>query len=289
MSRNQLSRDDMFAEMSPEVGELDSDAVAALMEDDADHALGLLAEMAGATDRKLAALAAQIAGRLVLEVSRSGRASGRGIGRISRGPAARFDGDLDLDASMDQLVDGRAAGRRPSLDDLTVKHWRRPDTAICVVLDRSGSMEGPQLATAAIAAAACTHRAPTDFSVLAFSDKVLALASQNDARPRLAVVQDVLRLRGHGTTNLDAAMKAAADQLARSSARRRVVVLLSDCRWTAGPNPVATARGLDDLCIVAPANDADDARWFAEATGARLATATGPHQVAIAVNEVIDR
>ena len=271
-----MSQDPRFAELSPELGEIDDDALAELAQEDLDAALEMLASMSGATDRRLAALAAKLAGRLVLDVAKSGPVSARGLGRMHSVPAGRADGDLDLDASLDEIVRAGASVEPVSGDALRVRAWRRPATAIALVIDRSGSMSGHRLATAAVCAAACAWRAPADWSVLAFGEKVVAVKSQERHRAPGAVVDDVLRLQGQGTTDLASALNSARDQLARSSAKRQITLLLSDCRATAGGDAVAAARRHQELCIIAPADDPDDARTFASATGSRLATVTGP-------------
>jgi len=271
-----MSQDPRFAELSPELGEIDDDALAELTQEDLDAALEMLAAMSGATDRRLAALAAKLAGRLVLDVARSGPVSARGLGRMQSLPASRADGDLDLDASLEEIVRAGASGEPVSAEALRVRAWRRPATAIALVIDRSGSMSGHRLATAAVCAAACAWRAPADWSVLAFGEKVVAVKSQERHRPAGAVVDDMLRLKGHGTTDLASALDSARGQLARSSAKRQITLLLSDCRATAGGDAVAAARRHQELCIIAPADDPDDARSFASSTGARIATVTGP-------------
>ena len=286
--RQQLARDPRFEEISPEAGEIDEDALAELAEDDIDHALAMLADMSRATDPQLARLAARLAGRLVLDVARAGPTRARGIGRIASSPADRVEGDLDLDRSLDALVGGRAGHSAVDLAELRVRHWTRPATAVALVIDRSGSMGGRRLATAAVAAAACSWRAPADWSVLAFADRILVLKSQDDSRPRSAVVDDLLRLRGRGTTDLAGALQAAGRQLERSRAKRRVTLLMSDCRPTTGADAIHAARSLDELCILAPADDADDAREFAIRTGARLAVVEGPSAIPAAVAAVLD-
>ena len=287
--RPQLARDPKFEEVSPEVGEIDQDAFADLVDEDPDHALSLLARMRGATDRELAALAARLAGRLVLDVAKAGPIQARGVGSISSSPADRIEGDLDLDGSLDALVRARGSGELVDAADLRVRHWTQPATALALVIDRSGSMSGKRLATAAVAAAACAHRAPVDWSVLAFADRVIAVKSQDDSRPPLAVVDDLLRLRGQGTTDLAGALAAAARQLERSRAKRRVTILMSDCRATAGPDPVAIARSLDELCIIAPSDDVEDAGEFARKVGAAVAVVDEPSDIPGAFLQVLER
>jgi hypothetical protein len=99
----------------------------------------------------------------------------------------------------------------------------------------------------------------------------------------------VLALRGYGTTALTAALGAAAVQLERSRASRRITVLLSDCRATVEGDVVAAAGGLDELVIIAPAGDDAEARVLSAACGARLATLDGPSDVVRAISSVLER
>lgn len=269
------------------MGTIDDAALAALVEEDADHALALLAAMSGASDPELAAIARRLAGRILVDLARVGPVDGRGIGRMATSPADRADGDLDLDPSLDALLHARAGSAAVPAEELRVRHWTKPTMALSLVVDRSGSMSGDRLAVAAIAAAACSWRAPTDWSVLAFADRQLVLKAQDDGRSTAAVVGDLLRLRGQGTTDLDHALRASARQLERSRAKRRVTILLSDCRATAGVDPATVARRLDELCIIAPADDADDARDFARRVGATFATIDGPSALPVALEKVL--
>ena len=97
----------------------------------------------------------------------------------------------------------------------------------------------------------------------------------------------MLALRGFGTTDLAGALRVAGAQLQRSRAGRRIAVLLSDCRATVPGDVVAAARALDELCIVAPASDADEARVLAASVGARLATVEGPSEIPDALAMVL--
>ncbi len=286
--RPQLARDPMFDELSPEVGEIDEEALGELFEDDPDHALSMLADMRTATDQALAALASRLAGRLVLDVARVGPVQARGIGKMASSPADRAEGDLDIDRSLDALVGARGTHSAVDAEQLRVRHWTRPSTAVALLVDRSGSMSGRRLATAAVAAAACAHRAPIDWSVLAFADRIIAVKSQDDARATTAVVDDLLRLRGRGTTDLGGALQAAARQLERSRAKRRITILMSDCRATTGGDAVAVAHRLEELCILAPADDCDEAVEFASRVGARIAEIDGPSGIPIAIQHLLE-
>ena len=65
------------------------------------------------------------------------------------------------------------------------------------------------------------------------------------------------------------------------------MILLSDCRATTGADPVAAARRLDELAVLAPADDAADAKEFAAEVGARFAFIDGPAAIPAAVTQVI--
>lgn len=282
--RRDLARHPRFEDLSPDVGALDEQAVDAAMAEDPDEVLGLLADMVRATDPALRALARRLAGRLVVDVARRGRARHRGIGRIESTPFHPDAGDVDLDASLDVVVEARAAGAALDVERLRVRRWVRPRTALCLLVDRSGSMQGRPLATNAVAAAAVATRAEGgDYSVIAFAREAVAVKAQDEDLATDRVVDRVLALRGQGTTDLAGALRLAGAQLARSAAARRVTVLLSDCRATEAGDVLAAAAGLDELVIVAPAGDDEEAQRLARDTGAALATATGPSDVPRAV------
>lgn len=253
---------------------LDPDAFDDALADDPDAALALLADMARATDESLRSAARRLAGRIVLDRVQTGPPRDRGIGRLRSVPADR-GGDLDLDASMAAIAESGALGRAPALDELTARSWARPTLALCLLVDASGSMGGSRLAAAALTAAACTWRAPGDHAVLAFARETSVLRAMDSARPPAAVVDDVLGLRGHGVTALATALRAAGEQLTRTRAARRVVVLLSDCRATDDEDPVPAAARLAELVILAPDGDCDQAADLAARAGARWAPLAG--------------
>ena len=246
--REMQLRHQRFDEVSPEVGELDEDAFAGLMGEDPDAAAALLADLATATDRELRSAARRLAARVFVRVGRVGAVRARGTRRLVA--TRRPEGDLDLDRTLD-----RWTGIWPPVaDDLVTRNWTGSRRAICLVVDRSGSMQGLGVAIAAVAAAgvvlAADERLQT--SVLTFADDVTVLQPQGRQRAAEDVVLDLVGLRGHGRTDLAAALRGARQQLLPSPADERVVVLLSDCLSTAG-EPAGTAlTGIDRLHVLCP-------------------------------------
>ena len=119
--------------------------------------------------------------------------------------------------------------------------------------------------------------------MVSFAKESVVVKAQDAVLPVERVVDGVLALRGHGTTDLAGALLVARRQLARSPAGRKITVLLSDCRATEDGDVVAAAGALDELAIIAPDGDAAAAVALAEATGAALTTVTGPAAAADAL------
>ena len=269
------------------MGELDDAAFEELFEDDPDAALDLLARMAQATDVALARLSRQLAGRLVLDLARSGKALSRGVGKLTTSRADLASGDIDIDASLDALLTAKVERRPPAIDELQAIGWQKPATAICLLVDRSGSMDGERLASAALAAAVCSWRAPAEFAVLAFGNRVVAVKELKQTKPAERIVAEVLALRGHGTTDVALALRAAQRQFASSTATRKLTILLSDAEVTTGGDPIPAARGLDELVVLAPADEPEHAQRLIEACGGRLAEVGGPMSVLDSLRQVV--
>ncbi len=284
--RHELARHPRFAEISPEVGVLDEQAMGRALADDP-AAFQLLAAMTTATDERLRAAAVRLSARIVLERARAGRASMRGISRL-RSVRGAADGDLDIDASIEGVSAARTEARPVAHDDLTTVQWARPRTAFAVVVDRSGSMSGARLASAATVAAACALRAPQEHAVLSFAGTVDVIRPLSSDVPPAAVAERLLRLRGHGVTRLAEALHAAQEQLARARARRQVVILLSDCRSTDDEDIAETARALPELVILAPADDHEQAAHLAGQVGARWAAIEHPLDAAAILDRLLE-
>ena len=269
-SRHQLAANHEALEaVSPQVGELDEAAFEALYADDPDEALALLADLAVATDPVLRARARRLAAKVFVRMGRGGRAARRGLRRVVPEPGWQ-EGDVDLDRTLE-----RAGGLRPrSGDDLVVRRWRAPERAVCLLVDRSGSMSGEAVALAAVAASSVVLAAGdrTDTSVVAFNRDAVVLQEQGRRRPPHEVVEDLLTLRGRGTTDVALALTAARRQLGRAPATEKVVVLLSDCLATAGADPLAAAGGIDRLHVLGTSDDPESVRagqTLAQRTGGR--------------------
>lgn len=263
-----------FEEASPQAGELDQQVVEDLMDQAPDELASMLADMATATDPALRAAARRLAARLFVRLARLGATPRRGVRTLVRDTDV-LGGDLDVDATLI-----RTDGMRPrSAEDLVSRRWSASERAICLLVDRSGSMSGKQVATAAVAAASVLVAAGerNDCSVLAFARDTIVLQAQGRRRPVEDLIGDILSLRGHGVTDLALALRGARRELGRASSRERVAVLLSDSMSTEGADPVIALRGLDRLHVLGTSDDPESiekGRLLARRGGGRYRTCT---------------
>ena len=255
LSREQLAAQHItFTTVSPQVGRIDEDALAGVMREDADGGVALLADMAVATDVALRADARRLAGRLLPPLGRVGTPRRRGTRRmVARSGVA--EGDLDLERTLE-----RSDGRRPrEAGELVSRQFAAAPRAVCLLIDRSGSMSGHAVALAAVAAAAVVQAASDRLrcGVIAFATETMVLRDPRDEVPSERVVDDLLSLRGHGRTDVARALSAAATQLEHVPPGGRTAILMSDCMHTKGADPLGPAGGLDDLHVLGTSADPD--------------------------------
>ncbi len=248
MSRAELaSQHPSLPEVSPQPGVTDENALAELLAADPDAAARLLADLTRASDPQLRAAARRLAARVFVQLAAVGQHKSRGVRRI--GPGRGDDGDLDLEQTI-----GRMSGTwPPASDEIATRAWRARQRSVVLAVDCSGSMSGLALAMAAIAAAGVVLAGDSRLepAVLAFSGAVTLLQQRGARRPPQDVITELIALRAHGRTDIAAALRAAATQLAGSPGDREVI-LLSDCLATAGGDPAAALAGIDRLHVLMP-------------------------------------
>ncbi len=276
VSRPELaSRHPGFDDISPEAGSLDADALAALLAADPDAAAALLADLSQATDARLRAVARQLAARVFIQLGAAGRQPRGGSPRRLRS-VPRRDGDIDLDRTLDRL----SGSWPPSADDVVTRSWQAHQRSVCLLVDRSGSMSGLALAMASVATASVLLAADgrLDTGAAAFSGTVTVLQPPGSRQAPEEIVGRLLALRGHGMTDIAAALRSAAALLsgtAASGPADRCVILLSDCLHTAGGDPAAALAGIDRLDVLCPLPSGTQPDPASVAAAARLAGLRG--------------
>ncbi len=263
-SRAELAQYGEFTTYSPQPGAIAIDAFRAAFDAGPAQMFEMLPRLAQAADAPLRRQARRIAARIIVREARSRDTGACGPGRLTREPLGP-DGELDIDASLEAVLLARA-GRMAAPPRLIAQAWRRPRTAVSLIVDTSGSMSGGGIANASLAAAAIALRVGIDFSVVVVSDRALILKAQGSHRPIERVIDDLLTLQSYGWTDLAIGLNAARAQLARApGASRRIAILLSDGRANRGGDPLQAARALDTLHVVSTMEAGDAGRALAAA------------------------
>lgn len=243
--------------------------------------------MSAAVDERLRLLVRRVAANTFIRPV-TGRRPRRGVRRLA--PAsAHSGGDLDIDRTLD-----RSSGLRPStIDQLVTRAWSAHRPRVVLLIDRSGSMSGGAVARAAAAAAAISlaTRGRADCGVIAFSRDRIVLQPLSRTPDPFRLVDRILTLRGHGTTDLAGALTEASRMVrSRSGDGNGIVVLLSDCIATEGTDPTRALTGIAHLHIITPSDAPESiavARSLTGPTGGKVKVVTSIRDVAPAVFDIL--
>ena len=214
--------------------------------------------------------ARQIAARLAMPRPRRDLTARRGAGELA---SVRFRGgsdDIDLDRTIEQLVEHPV----PEEDDIIVRERVRTRRSVVLLADVSGSMRGERVRTAAATVGAlASELARDDLAVIAFWSDAAVLSHLGQRLPPQQLLDTMLRIPAKGLTNIAFPLQVAARELARVPARDARVLLLSDCVHNAGPDPrpfAARLPRLDVLLDTSGEQDADLARDLARLGHGRM-------------------
>ncbi|ASR38546.1 hypothetical protein BAY61_30105 [Prauserella marina] len=237
-----------------------------------------------APDPEVVKRARQIAARLAVARPRRDLSSRRGIGELA---SLRYRGgsdDIDLDATLEKLVEHPF----PDDDDIIVRERVRTRRSVVLLVDVSGSMRGERVRTAAATVGALAAELARDaLAVIAFwSDAATLSRLGHPVRPQ-RLLDTMLRIPARGLTNIEFPLELAGRELARVPARDARVLLLSDCVHNAGPDPrplAARLARLDVLLDTSGEHDTELARDLARLGSGRVRAVADHRAVAPALS-----
>jgi Mg-chelatase subunit ChlD len=210
-------------------------------------------------------------------------------GQLTSVPYRYRSDDIDLDRTLEVLTERPV----PEDTDIVVRERLRGRRAVALLVDVSGSMQGEKVRIAAATVAALAgHMRDDELAVIAFWKDAVVVQPLHRRRSEIQVLEDLLRLPAKGLTNVGFALEVALDELARSRARRRSAILLSDAVHNAGPDPRLVAGRflrLDALLEATGEHDGELAHDLARLGRGRVFSVRHHRDVAPALNEILGR
>lgn len=238
-------------------------------------------------DPAVRAMAERIARRLSIRRRAREHAGTRGVGALESLPYRYASDDIDLDRTLEVLTERPA----PEDTDIIVRERVRTRRAVALLVDVSGSMRGEKIRTmAATVGALAADLESEDLAVVAFWRDAALVKPLHTYRAGTGLLDDLLRIPAKGLTNVHFALTVALAELARSAARQRIAVLLSDCVHNAGPDPRLVALRFPRLHVLLETDGEHDAALAADLAGlghGRLSRVRDYRQVAPALNQLL--
>jgi MoxR-like ATPase/Mg-chelatase subunit ChlD len=274
-----------FAREHPELaeqlrrGESGLGALEEALEQQPGDRLELLGKMTELHDHAdLRDLARRLARKILVREARQSLAGRSGRGRLVSVPYAGQAAELDLDRSLERLL----STPHPSDKDLNVFDRRHHRRAYALILDISGSMEGPALFHAALALSTFAVRvAPDPFAIVAFWREMSVLKRLHEEVFLDMLLDRMFSLAAQGLTDVGLGLRAGLEELESADAQERVGLLFSDGMQTAGEPAEPIAATFPLLHVVATGRGEESrtrCRRLADLGGGRCAvieTASG--------------
>lgn len=240
-----------------------------------------------APDRVVAAMAQRIGRRLSIRRRPRDPRAERGAGKLASVPYRYRSDDIDLDRTIEVLTERPV----PEDTDIVVRERMRSRRAAVLIVDVSGSMRGEKVRIAAATVSALSADLADDqLALIAFWSDAALLKPLDAHMTGGKLLDQLLRIPARGLTNVHFALTVAHAELARSAARRRTAILLTDAVHNAGPDPRALARRYPELHVLLQTDGQHDtplAADLARLGHGRLAPVRTHRDVAPALNRLL--
>ncbi|SDG84387.1 vWA domain-containing protein, partial [Pseudonocardia oroxyli] len=207
-----------------------------------------------APDPTVVSMAQAIARRLAVRRRPRDARSERGTGALASVPYAYRSDDIDLDKTIEMLAEHPVGGwGDDGTSDVIVRERMSSRRAAVLIVDVSGSMRGEKVRIAAATVAALSadlSGAGDQLALVAFWSDAAVVKTLTEPATPTALLDTLLRIPARGLTNVGFGLSVAHAELARSAARRRTAILLTDAVHNAGPDPRDLARRFPELHVL---------------------------------------
>lgn len=139
----------------------------------------------------------------------------------------------------------------PLLHSLLVEERKPRRAEVILCLDTSLSMSRYNLALLGVSVGALALQLPSeDLAIIKFESDAKVLKSLGEPQSPEQILKKFLETPAKGLTNMEAALKLAKKEDEKGKLKRRVVILMSDGRYTSGSRPEYLVPQLPKLHIL---------------------------------------
>jgi Mg-chelatase subunit ChlD len=238
-------------------------------------------------DPEVRRMADRIARRLSIRHRPRDRNATRGFGNLESVPYRYGSDDIDLDRTIEILAERPA----PEDTDIIVRERVGSRRAVALLVDVSGSMRGEKVKiVAATVAALAADLVDDELALVAFWKDAALLKPLHGVKSADRMLEELTRIPAKGLTNVHFALSVGLAELARSPARQRICVLLSDSVHNAGPDPRLLAPRFGRLHVLLQTDGEHDAALagdLARLGHGLLAPVRDHREVAPAINRLL--
>ena len=167
-------------------------------------------------------------------------------------PSEPHTGELDVERTLENVL-GKSF---PEPQDWVVRRREERRHQVCLMVDASPSMEGENMAIAAVATVVLALKLrPEDLSVVVFDRHAHTMTRLGAPDPPSEVVRRMLRKPIQRCTNIAAALELGAAELERGRDPRRSGLLITDGVATVGGDPLPMAHRFPRLSVLFTEDD----------------------------------
>lgn len=168
--------------------------------------------------------------------------------QLSRYKPYQLGDNWDLEMTIERLLSSGA--RYPDYNSIVVHEISKKKRSIVLCIDKSLSVFSfihQIVLTAAVLAFSITNE---NYCVIAFDSKAQIIKSIDEYVDHNKIIERILDLESEGKTNLEAALSKAYEQLNKTNAREKEIILISDLERTVGKDPLPIIKQLPRLKVV---------------------------------------
>ncbi|MGQ4915183.1 MAG: vWA domain-containing protein [Candidatus Asgardarchaeia archaeon] len=175
--------------------------------------------------------------------------SGRGLRgtSVKRGEYEPGVDEFDIEETLENIIGKDVIERR----DIVIFHRTKMKKRGVLILDTSGSMYGPKILNAALAAAVLAYHMRDDtYSIIVFNNVATVLKKINERGNINKIIDSILDTEPVGYTRIDDALNKAYQELKKLKGPRKWAIIITDGCYNKGNDPIPLAAQFPQLHVI---------------------------------------